>query len=327
MLGLPLPAALTSTSGPLRGALWMAGACLCFAAMSSIIRYLSADMHSFQIVFFRNIAGFAFMVPWLLRTRLSGLRTDFHRLYLGRSLFGLLSMLAWFSALAMMPLAEATALSFTTPLFATIFAVFLLGEVVRARRWTATLIGFLGAMIVLRPGVIELGMAHALVIASAALGGFNAGLVKQLTRTESANAIVTYMTLYIIPMSLVPALFVWVTPPWHTVPWIVLLGLVATLGHQALTRAFAATDASVVMSFDFGRLPFVALIAWFAFGESPDVWTWLGAAVIVGSSVYITRREAALMRANSSVASVATAGASAPSARTVPEAARLAADE
>lgn len=275
----------------------MIGACFCFAAMNGIIRYLAAEMHSFEIVFFRNLAGFAFMVPWLLRTGFSGLRTDFHRLYLGRSFMGLLSMLAWFSALAMMPLAEATALSFTAPLFATIFAVILLGEVVRARRWTATVIGFLGAMIVLRPGFIELGTAHALVIASAALAGFNATLVKQLTRTESANAIVTYMTLYIIPMSLIPALFVWVMPPWHTVPWIVLLGLVATLGHQALTRAFAATDTSLVMSFDFGRLPFVAVIAWLAFDESPDIWTWIGAAVIVGSSVYIARRESTLMRA------------------------------
>jgi drug/metabolite transporter (DMT)-like permease len=275
----------------------MTSACLAFAAMNVIIRQLSIDLHPFQVVFFRNLAGLAFMLPWLLRVGTSALRTDHHRYYLGRSFIGFLSMLLWFTALAMMPLAEATALSFTSPLFATIFAVILLHEVVRARRWTATIIGFLGAMIILRPGLQELGLPHLLVIVSSAFAGINASLVKQLTRTESANAIVTYMTLYILPMSLIPALFVWVMPPWHTVLWIVVLGAVATVGHQAMTRAFAATDASIVMSFDFGRLPFVALIAWLAFGEVPDVWTWVGAAVIVGSSAYIAHREAKASRA------------------------------
>ena len=223
----------------------------------------------------------------------AALRTDHHRYYLGRSFLGFLSMLTWFTALAMMPLAEATALSFTSPLFATIFAVVLLHEVVRRRRWTATVIGFIGAMIILRPGMSDLGIAHALVLGSSALAGVNAILVKQLTRSESANAIVTYMTLYILPMSLVPALFVWVMPPLHTVPLIVGLGLLATFGHQAMTRAFVATDTSIVMSFDYARLPFVALIAWFVFGEVPDIWTWVGAAVIVGASTYIAHREAA----------------------------------
>jgi drug/metabolite transporter (DMT)-like permease len=271
----------------------MTGACLCFAGMNVIIRQLCHDMHPFQVVFFRNLGGLAFMLPWLAHVGFAALRTDHTRYYLGRSFLGFLSMLTWFTALAMMPLAEATALSFTAPLFATIFAVVLLHEVVRRRRWTATVIGFIGAMIILRPGVSDLGIAHALVLGSSALAGVNAILVKQLTRSESANAIVTYMTLYILPMSLVPALFVWVMPPLHTVPLIVGLGLLATVGHQAMTRAFVATDTSIVMSFDYGRLPFVALIAWFVFGEVPDIWTWVGAAVIVGASTYIAHREAA----------------------------------
>jgi drug/metabolite transporter (DMT)-like permease len=288
---------LRALPGPIRGGLWMTFACLCFAGMNVIIRQLSIDLHPFQVVFFRNLGGLAFMLPWLVHSGVSALRTDHQRYYLGRSFLGFLSMLTWFYALALMPLAEATALSFTSPLFATIFAVLLLHEVVRGRRWTATAVGFVGAMIILRPGMTDLGVAHALVLGSSALAGINAILVKQLTRSESANAIVTYMTLYILPMSLVPALFVWVTPPLHTVPLIVALGLLATLGHQAMTRAFVATDTSVVMSFDYGRLPFVALIAWLVFGEVPDLWTWVGAAVIVGASAYIAHREAANARA------------------------------
>jgi drug/metabolite transporter (DMT)-like permease len=288
---------LRTLPGPILGGLWMTLACLCFAGMNVIIRQLCHDMHPFEVVFFRNLGGLAFMLPWLVRVGASALRTDHHRYYLGRSFLGFLSMLLWFSALALMPLAEATALSFTSPLFATIFAVILLHEVVRRRRWTATIIGFLGAMIILRPGFAELGLAHALVLASSALAGINAILVKQLTRSESANAIVTYMTLYILPMSLIPALFVWVMPPMHTWPLIVGLGLIATIGHQAMTRAFVATDTSIVMSFDYARLPFVALIAWFVFGEVPDLWTWIGAAVIVASSTYIAHREATIARA------------------------------
>jgi drug/metabolite transporter (DMT)-like permease len=249
------------------------------------------------------------MLPWLVHVGFSALRTDHHRYYLGRSFLGFMSMLLWFYALAFMPLAEATALSFTSPLFATSFAVVLLHEVVRARRWTATIIGFLGAMIILRPGMSDLDLAHALVLGSSALAGVNAILVKQLTRSESANAIVTYMTLYILPMSLVPALFVWVMPPLHTWPLIVALGLLATLAHQAMTRAFVATDTSVVMSFDYGRLPFVALIAWIVYGEVPDLWTWVGAAVIVGASTYIAHREAANARARQAPAA-SLAGAS-----------------
>ena len=275
----------------------MTAACFCFAAMNAVIRQLSLDLPPFEIVFFRNLFGLAFMLPWLARAGSAALKTENQKLYVGRSIMGLFSMLCWFSALALMPLAEATALSFTSPLFATISAVLVLGEVVRVRRWTATLIGFLGAMIVLRPGLHQIGLAEGLVLVSAATSGLNAILVKQLTRTESANAIVTYMTLYITPLSLVPALFVWVMPPLHVVPMLIALGLLATLGHQALTRAFAAADTSLVMSFDFGRLPFVAVIAWLAFGETPDLSTWVGAALIVAASVYIARREAALGRA------------------------------
>jgi drug/metabolite transporter (DMT)-like permease len=283
---------LAALPAPVRGGLWMTAAGFCFAGMNVLIRQLAQDMHPFEVVFFRNLGGLAFMLPWLVRTGTAGLRTDHHRYYLGRSFMGFLSMLLWFSALALMPVAEATALSFTSPLFATIFAVILLQEAVRARRWTATLIGFVGAMIILRPGMSELGLAHWLVLASSALAGINAILVKQLTRSESANAIVTYMTLYIVPMSLVPALFVWTAPPLYTWPLIVLLGFLATIGHQAMTRAFAATDTSIVMSFDYARLPFAAVIAWFVFGEVADLWTWVGAAVIVGASTYIAHREA-----------------------------------
>lgn len=292
-----LTAAFARLPAPIQGGLLMVVACAAFAGMNVVIRILSYDLPAFEIVFFRNLMSFAFMVPWLCRVGLSAMKTDRHLLYFGRSMMGFASMLLWFSALAIMPLAEATALSFTAPLFATVAAIVILHEVVRLRRWSATIVGFIGAMIVLRPGVSAIDTAALLVLASSATSGINAIIVKQLTRTQSANMIVTYMTAYILPVSFVVALFVWVWPPLHTLPYIVLLGVLATIGHLCSTRVFGLVDTSVAMAFDFGRLPFVALFAWLTFGETPDIWTWVGAAVIVSATVYIAHREAQIARA------------------------------
>lgn len=290
-------AAFAALPMPVRGAIWMIGAGFCFAAMNAIIRVLSTEIHPFEVAFLRNLGGLAFMLPWLLRTRFRGLRTSNQRLYLGRSFISVLSMLTWFTALAIMPLAEAVALSFTAPLFATICAVIILGEVVRARRWTALAFGFLGAMIIVRPGLEAVTWAQVLVLLSCVFAALSTILTKQLTRTESTNAIVTYMTIYAMPISLVPALFVWSMPSATMWLWVAALGLSGTLGHQMVTRAFAVADASALAPYDFVRLPFVALIAWLAFAEAPDAWTWVGAAVIACASAYIAHREATLARA------------------------------
>jgi drug/metabolite transporter (DMT)-like permease len=205
-------------------------------------------------------------------------------------------MFCWFSALVTLPLAEAIALGFTQPLFATVLAVLLLGEVVRLRRWTATVIGFLGAMIILRPGLEEVTSAHLLVLLSSATGAITSVVVKRLTRTEDPNTIVTYMTLLATPLALLAALPGWIWPDAASWLWLVALGLLGTVGHQAVTRAIGCLDASLVASLDFIRLPMAAALAWLAFGEIPDIWTWIGGAMIAAASVYIARREAQLAR-------------------------------
>jgi drug/metabolite transporter (DMT)-like permease len=284
-------------SGAVKGALLMTLAAAGFAAMNVVIRAMNQELHPFQVAFLRCATGCAFMLPWLARTGFGGLRTASHKLYLTRAFVGYASMLCWFTALASLPIAEATALSFTSPLFATAAAALLLGEVVRQRRWIATIVGFCGAMIVLRPGLDAVSFAHVLVLASAALGGWNSITVKQLTRTDNPNAIILYMTLYLVPMSAIPASFVWQWPSMHAWMLTFLLGLFATLAHQSFTRALAVCDASYVLPFDFTRLPMVALLAYLAFGEVPDLWTWVGGAVIVGATVYIARREAQIAAA------------------------------
>jgi drug/metabolite transporter (DMT)-like permease len=297
---MPAPDALAHAWGRLRptprGVLWMIFACVSFSCMGATARHLTGFLPPEELVFFRNALALAWMTPWILRVGFAGLRTTHFRMYAGRSALAFLSMLCWFTALASLPLAEAIALGFTQPLFATVLAVLLLGEVVRLRRWTATVVGFLGAMVILRPGIEAVTFAHALVLLSSAAGAVTAVLVKQLTRTDDPSTIVTYMTLLATPFALLIALPGWIWPDAWTWFWLVALGLLGTVAHQASTRAIRHLDASLVASLDFMRLPMVAALAFLAFGEIPDRWTWIGGAMIGMASIYIAHREAQLAR-------------------------------
>lgn len=294
---LPKPAAaLGRLTGPAAGAVLMVIACLFFAGMGGIVRHVSNELHAFEIAFFRNVFGLLVMVPWMMRVGFKGLKTKRIHLYTLRGVTGIAAMLAFFWAITKMPLADVTALSFTAPLFSTILAVLVLREVVRARRWAAIAIGFVGALIILRPGAQTIDLATMAVLFSALMMAASTVMIKMLSDTEPASAIVTYMTLYLTPLSLVPALIVWKTPSWEALGWLALMGLFATIAHLALTRAFAVAEASAVMPFDFTRLLFAAAIGYLAFDEVPDVWTGVGAAVIIAASVYIARREAQVAR-------------------------------
>lgn len=291
-----LAARLARISPPVQGALYMTAAALGFALMNVLVRVGSGELDPLQIAFLRNVFALAFLLPWLQRVGLAALRTRRPGLHVGRAVLGLAAMITWFTALSLLPLAEAVALNFTVPLFATAGAALVLGEVVRRRRWTATVLGFLGVLVILRPGAEALAPAAALPVLAALLMAASALAVKSLSRTDNATAMVVIMHLLLTPLSLVPAMFVWRWPSWGTLALMVLLGLVATLAHLALTRAYTKADASAVMPFHYAQLPLVALLGYLLFGEVPDPWTWAGAAVIAGSAVYIARREAQLAR-------------------------------
>ncbi|WP_119460688.1 DMT family transporter [Rhodospirillaceae bacterium SYSU D60014] len=289
-------------------ALWMTGAALFFAGLSGVIRHLTHEMHPFEVAFFRNLFGLAFLLPWLWRAGLGALRTERLGLYVWRAVIGLTAMLTSFSALALLPFAQAVAISFAAPMFATIGAALILREVVRARRWTATVIGFAGVLIILRPGTEGLTVGAALALLSAAISAVSVLIIKHLSRTESSNAIATYMVLLMTPMSLLPALLVW-TWPEPDLWWLLVgMGALGTLGHLCYIRAFALADASAVMPYDYTRLVFASIIGYFAFAELPNLWTWSGAAVIVGAAIYIARREARLSQSAATQAA-ASAGA------------------
>ena len=291
-----LTARFDAIPAPVQGALYMTLASVGFAVMNALIRLSAAELEPLQIAFLRNLFALAFMMPWLMRAGLDGLRTERLGLHIWRAVFGIFAMVCWFTSIAYLPLSEAVALNFTVPLFATIAAALILREVVRARRWSATVIGFLGVVIILRPGFVDFTPVMALPIVAAAFMAVSVTFVKRLSNTENVAAIVLYQNLILTVLSVVPALLVWRWPSGAVWLYVVGIGFAATLAHLALTRAYTKADASAIIVFDYTRLPFVALIAWILFGEVADIWTWVGAGVIAGSSIYIAHRESVVAR-------------------------------
>ncbi len=290
-------AARTPASVRLRRAVGlMVASTVLFGCMAACIRLASEQLHAFEIAFFRNFFGFVFSLPLLFRHGPGILRTQKLPLYLVRCLIGMVSMLAGFWAIVHLPLAQAIAISYSTPLFVTIGAVLVLGEIVGVRRWTAVLVGFLGVLVIVQPGASTF-TAGTLVALLAAVGSASVAVsIKFLSRTEHPDAIVLYTTMLWIPMSLLPALFVWEMPVGITWLWIVLAGALGTFAHMCWTRALKLGDASMLTPISFLQIIVVAAFGWFLFDEPLGPWTAVGAAIIFGSNVYIARREARLAR-------------------------------
>jgi len=280
---------------PLEGAMWMVASCAVLALLAGLGRHLSQlGVDPMQIVFCRLVFAWMCMLPWLMKRGIGNLRTSQTKLYMIRACVSFCAMTTWFYAVSLIPIGEVTALSFLAPLFTTVGAALILGEVVRMRRWTATLIGFCGALIIIRPGMAEMGLGNWLALASAVFMGASALIIKTLTRGDDAWTVVFFSHLLMIPIALIPAILVWSWPSFEVWLFLLATGPIAVVGHIFLTKAFEVTDASIVASVDFSRLPFAVLIGWIAFGEVTDTWTWVGAAVIFASSLYIVRRESKL---------------------------------
>jgi drug/metabolite transporter (DMT)-like permease len=210
---------------------------------------------------------------------------------------GIVAMLTWFYSLSKVPTAEATALSFTAAIFTALVAYILLKEKMKSHRWIAILGGFIGVIIVLQPDTENYNPYMLLVLVSCVFWGLSVTLVKILTRTDSVTSIVAWMSLLLTVMSLPPALFYW---QWLSVDQFLLLcamGVMATLGHLAMTQALSLADTTAVMSIDFMRLIWAALIGSYFFSDPLEISTWVGAIIIFSSGLYVIFRES-LTRAN-----------------------------
>ena len=278
----------------LRGVAWAVVSMAMFTLTPVFVRFLSSEMHAVEIIFHRSLIATVVLLAWFVWSDISRLRTRVLKAHIGRSALNFAGMALWFQAIIAMPLAEATALHFTLPLYTVVFAAAFLGERVGWRRWSATAVGFLGALIVLRPGAVPVSREAVMVLASAAFYGGAVVMIKLLTRTDAALPIAFYSNLLMGLMALLPTVFLWKGPALSDMPMLLALAFIGTAAPYCFTRALVNLDASVVAPLDFLRLPFTAFAAWLIFAEVPDRWTWMGAVVIFGSTTYVARREARL---------------------------------
>ncbi|NNE82599.1 MAG: DMT family transporter [Alphaproteobacteria bacterium] len=288
---------LFGISRPVLAALLMMLGMGALALNHSLVRIVAAELHPYQVSALRFLWALPLMLPWLLRGRGVVLKTRRHGLHFATSMLTVIMTASFFVALAEMPLAEATALNFTAPLFTTIIAALLLKERVEFARWGATVIGFIGVLIILRPGFAEIPLVALLPLMGAFLLAWWFIGVKRLSATESTATITIYQTLWSALVLTVIALTVWVTPSWEMLGVSAAMGVLGTTGIVCTSKAFSMAEASNIAPLDYLRLPFIALIAFFAFGEVPDGLSVIGALIITGSAIYIVRRAAVIDRA------------------------------
>ena len=263
-----------------------------FSFMGIFIRKSSENIHIMEVIFFRNLLACLIIIPVMSSSGLASFKMNRPGLFVWRAIFVSIGMFSGFSAITLIPLAQATAISFTTPIFVTILAVFLLGEVIKFRRVAAIFVGFIGMLIIVQPGAGGISLGVILAFIGAFFHSINLLIVKKLTANESANAIVVWMVIMLVPISLVPAIFVWEWPSALTWLYLWCLAFCGTVGHSFFTRAYSLADITSLQPFQFIKLPMIAFLAWVIFSELPLYWTWLGGLIIFSSTVYITRREA-----------------------------------
>lgn len=277
----------------LRGIACMVAASLSFAVLHVLIRflYLADEIHPIQMMFFRNLFGFLMFAPWLLSHGRTAFRTQRLPLHVLRASLNVVAMFMFFTALTLTPVARATALAFTAPIFAALMSVVILREKFRIRRWVALLCGFAGTILILRPGILTIDLGSMLVLGSSLMWGVTLIVIKQLARTESSLTITAYMNLLLAVFAFVPTLFVWTTPSMEGWMWLVVIGISGTFAQMMLAQAFRETDASTVLPFDFLKLIWTASLGYVLFAETIDVFVWVGAAIVLGSSIYLAYRE------------------------------------
>jgi len=275
----------------LRGMMWVVVCGISMSFMHASIRHVSDDLHPFEIAFFRLVFGLLPILPWFIKLGWAPLKTKRPGLIIFRGVLNLTCMLAFFMALSITPLAEVTVLVFTAPIFATVLAVFIFGEKVGLQRWAAIAFGFLGAVVVLRPGLDGISLGSGLALFAAIVWGVCLIIIKSLGKTDSSVTITTYMSVVMAPLSLVPALYFWQTPTMEQLLWLAGIGIFGGVGQLAMAEALRIGYTHVVMPMDFTRLIWISIIAYLAFAEVPGVYTWAGGAMIFTATAFITWRE------------------------------------
>ena len=283
-----------------RAALWLLASATMFTFTGVLVKTLGQTLHPFEISFFRGLVALAVILPIFARTGgiWAGMKTQIPVLQMTRGVVGSVAMFLGFYAIVALPLAEAQAISFSRHLFLVPLAAFILSEAVGPRRAIAACVGFVGVLIMLRPnmGGGEAGMLLSLGAAAALGHAFLVALATVLvniaSRYDGSVTLMFYTNTVSVTLIAIPTFFVWQTPNMQEFLMLVAMGILATASHNCFIRAFAMGEASVIAPVDYSRLIFAALAGFVVFSTVPDIYTIVGALIIVASSFYILRREA-----------------------------------
>jgi drug/metabolite transporter (DMT)-like permease len=279
-----------------QGALWLVSGGFIFTSNGAMIRLLSTELEGVQTAFFRASFSVLLLAPMILTGRVRPWRSARIQGHFWRTFMGTCSMVLSFYAVSMLPLADATALAFSQPLFSVIIAAVVAGEKVRRRRWAATIVGFIGVLVMVRPGSGSLQPGAVVALANAMSVAVSIYLVRRLSDSEAPLMILTQFAIFSTLLLVVPAIWFW---RWPTpAGWALAVGvsITATLGQYFWVQAFASGEMSAVAPFDYLRLPFAVFVGWLIWGEMPVIWTYAGASIVIASALYIAYREAQLMR-------------------------------
>ena len=288
----PVIAAWHRLSPNARGALFMVCGALSATLMFTAVKSLGGRLDAVQIVFVRAVIGVALAAPILARRGGRGFRARHPYLQVGTGIFGAIALVCAFFGLARMALADVTIVLFTQPMFVLLLAMLFLGETMRAGRWLATLVGFIGVVIIVKPaGIIE--AAALAVLVAALLSATMAVFIKKMATADGPDIQLFYYNLTMSVMLIVPTGLVWVTPNWTDMALLVLVGVFGALFAAFNVFALRVGEASAVAPFDYSRLIFATLIGFLLFSEIPDGWFWLGAVMIVVANLYIVRSQSA----------------------------------
>jgi drug/metabolite transporter (DMT)-like permease len=290
------------------GAAWGVGAAAAHSFVPIAVRLLD-HMPAIELVLFRNIIGLTILlsiIGWRGTRFWQTNRLGFH---LQRNLANFAGMWLWFAGLAFLPIAKAVALHFTVPLMVVVLAVIFLKERPGITRLTCTLIGFAGVLVILRPGAVPIGPAAFLVLGSALSYAGVAIYTRSLGKTDHPTTTTFYyqftLTIFAsvsmlagwliatnIPDTGIPLdWFIWVTPTFVDIPGLLLLAISGTIAPYCLVRAFVHAEATIIEPIEYLRLPITAFVAYLVFDQTTDIWVWVGATVIAGSTYYMTRHE------------------------------------
>jgi drug/metabolite transporter (DMT)-like permease len=268
-------------------------AVLCFSLVDVMAKWLGRDYPALQIVFFRYFFGLIPVAVFVWRSGgLASLRTRRLPLHVLRASLLFIALSLFFEALQRLPLADAIAVAFTAPLFVTALAGPILGEAVDARRWGAVMFGFLGAIIMVQPGSATFRPEALLVLGSAFSFSLLVTLTRRLTRTETNAALLTYSTLFAGAWTLPFLPFVWQPLAGEDLKLFALIGLIGGVAAFFVIQAYRHAPVSVLAPFDYTALIWGAIFGWLIWREQPALPIWIGAAIVAGAGIYITRREA-----------------------------------